>query len=77
MYDEVDDPLFPFYWTDNLRLIKGTIPETLSDFEKDTVDFLDSYILMDTAEILKYEGNSDALEEYLQRMRTISNEERL
>ncbi|PNX62691.1 hypothetical protein L195_g061268, partial [Trifolium pratense] len=26
---------------------------------------------------LRYEGNSGALEEYLQRMRTISNEERL
>ncbi|CAJ2679794.1 unnamed protein product [Trifolium pratense] len=77
MYDEVDDPLFPFYWTDNPRLIKGTIFETLSDFEQDTVNFLDSYVLMDTAEIFKYEGNSDALEEYLQRMRTISNEERL
>ncbi|PNX59991.1 hypothetical protein L195_g051700, partial [Trifolium pratense] len=77
MYDEVEDPLFPFYWTDNPRLIKGTIFETLSDFEQDTVNFLDSYALMDTAEILKYEGNSDALKEYLQRMRTISNEERL
>ncbi|CAJ2652020.1 unnamed protein product [Trifolium pratense] len=54
-----------------------TIFETLSDFEQDTVNFLDSYALMDTAEILKYEGNSDALKEYLQRMRTISNEERL
>ncbi|PNX65768.1 hypothetical protein L195_g062762, partial [Trifolium pratense] len=40
-------------------------------------NFLDSYALLDTADILRREGNSDALEEYLQRMRTISNEERL
>ncbi|PNX64197.1 hypothetical protein L195_g061998, partial [Trifolium pratense] len=33
MYDEVEDPLFPFYWTDNPRLIKGAIFEALSDFE--------------------------------------------
>ncbi|CAJ2638223.1 unnamed protein product [Trifolium pratense] len=32
---------------------------------------------MDTADILRCEGNSEALTEYLQRMRTISNEERL
>ncbi|CAJ2653460.1 unnamed protein product [Trifolium pratense] len=77
MHDEIGDPLFPFYWTDNPRLIKGTIFETLSDFEQDIVHFLDSFALMDTADILRCEGNSEALTEYLQRMRTISNEERL
>ncbi|CAJ2679406.1 unnamed protein product [Trifolium pratense] len=59
------------------ELIKGTIFETLSDFEQDIVHFLDSFALMDTADILRCEGNSEALTEYLQRMRTISNEERL
>ncbi|MCH80669.1 hypothetical protein A2U01_0001441 [Trifolium medium] len=67
MYDEVEDPLFPFYWTNNPRLIKGAVFEALSDFEQDTVSFLDSYALMDTADILRCEGNSEALTEYLRK----------
>ncbi|PNX88206.1 hypothetical protein L195_g044308, partial [Trifolium pratense] len=63
--------------TDNPRLIKGTILEKLSEFERETVSFLDSHALMDTIEIIKYEGDSNALEEYLQRMRTVSPAERL
>ncbi|MCH83918.1 hypothetical protein A2U01_0004747, partial [Trifolium medium] len=76
MYDELDEPLFPFYWTAKPRLIKGTIPEKLSEFESKTVDFLDSHALLDISDVIKSEGNAAALDEYLQRMRTISPAER-
>jgi hypothetical protein len=42
MYSSDDTPLFPFYWTTNPRLIKGVVYETLSEFERDTVAFLES-----------------------------------
>jgi hypothetical protein len=42
MYLADDDPLFPFYWTPNPRLIKGAIYERLSEFERDTVAYLES-----------------------------------
>ncbi|CAJ2634804.1 unnamed protein product [Trifolium pratense] len=69
--------IFPEPVPKDSELIKGAVFEALSDFEQETVNFLDSYALMDTSDVLRCEGNSGALEEYLQRMRTISNEERL
>jgi hypothetical protein len=42
MYLADDEPLFPFYWTANPRLIKGAIYERLSEFERDTVAYLES-----------------------------------
>ncbi|MCH79874.1 hypothetical protein A2U01_0000635 [Trifolium medium] len=77
MFNELVKPLFPFYWTSNPRLIKGAISEKLSEFERETVAFLETFGLMDISELIKREGNKVALEEYLQRMRTISNEDRL
>jgi hypothetical protein len=40
MYFEDGEPLFPFYWTNNPRLIRGAVYERLSDFEKKTVTYL-------------------------------------
>ncbi|MCH83583.1 hypothetical protein A2U01_0004409 [Trifolium medium] len=34
MFDDLSEPLFPFYWTSNPRLIKGAILEKLSDIER-------------------------------------------
>jgi hypothetical protein len=42
MYSEDNEPLFPFYWTANPRLIKGAVYERLSEFERDTVAYLES-----------------------------------
>ncbi|MCI26646.1 hypothetical protein A2U01_0047843, partial [Trifolium medium] len=77
MFDELEEPLFPFYWTSKPRLIKGDILEKLSEFERETVAFLETFCLMDINELIKREGNIDALDEYLQRIRTITNEKRL
>ncbi|MCI56349.1 hypothetical protein A2U01_0077600, partial [Trifolium medium] len=65
MFDSSGERLFPFYWTPNPRLIKGAIPKKLSEFEKETVAFLETFCLMDTGDLINREGNTAALEEYL------------
>ncbi|MCH80224.1 hypothetical protein A2U01_0000989 [Trifolium medium] len=52
--------------------IKNLTPNTL-----ETVAFLETFNLMDINDLINKEGKKIALEEYLQRMRTISNEDRL
>jgi hypothetical protein len=42
MYSSDGEPLFPFFWTSSPRLIKGAIYESLSEFERDTVAYLES-----------------------------------
>jgi hypothetical protein len=68
MYSEDDEPLFPFYWTANPRLIKGAIYERLSEFERDTVVYLESLSQMSPRDLLDAEGAPAVLERYLSKL---------
>jgi hypothetical protein len=65
MYSSEGEPLFPFYWTSNPRLVKGTVYESLREFERDTVAYLESLSQMSPRDLLNAEGASAVLERYL------------
>jgi hypothetical protein len=67
MYDDSGAPLFPFYWTDNPRLIKGAVYERLSEFERDTVAYLESMNQMHPRELLDAERAPAVLNKYLRK----------
>jgi hypothetical protein len=62
MYTADDTPLFPFYWTSNPRLIRGAIYERLSEFERDTVAYLESLNQMSPRELLDADRAPTVLE---------------
>jgi ribosomal protein L16 Arg81 hydroxylase len=52
MFFEDGEPLFPFYWTSKPRLIRGAVYENLSEFERETVAYLESLSQMSIGELL-------------------------
>jgi hypothetical protein len=68
MYDGDDTPLFPFHWTANPRLIRGAIFERLSEFERDTVVYMESLNQMSPRELLDAEHAPAVLEKYLSKL---------
>jgi hypothetical protein len=56
MYFADGEPLFPFYWTSNPRVIKGSVYERLSDFERQTVAYLKTLNQMSIKDLLDAEG---------------------
>jgi hypothetical protein len=68
MYSPDDKPLFPFYWTTNPRLINGAISENLSEFERDTVAYMESLNQMSPRDLLDAEGANVVLEKYLSNL---------
>jgi hypothetical protein len=68
MYDDDDTPLFPFHWTTNPRLIRGAVYERLSEFERDTVAYLESLNQMSPRELLDAEHAPAVLEKYLSKL---------
>jgi hypothetical protein len=72
MYFEDGEPLFPFYWTSNPRLIKGAVYERLSDFERETVAYLETFNQMGIKDLLDAEGTPAVLERYLSKLFWIS-----
>ncbi|WJX66031.1 hypothetical protein P8452_50626 [Trifolium repens] len=76
MYDDSGAPLFPFYWTDNPRLIKGAVYERLSEFERDTVAYLESMNQMHPWELLDAERAPAVLNKYLQDMSSLTPAQR-
>jgi hypothetical protein len=68
MYTADDTPLFPFYWTSNPRLIRGAIYERLSEFERDTMAYLESLNEMSPRDLLDAEGANAVLEKYLSKL---------
>jgi hypothetical protein len=62
MYFEDGEPLFPFYWTSNPRVIKGAVYERLSDFERETVAYLETLNHMSNKDFLDAEGTPAVLE---------------
>jgi hypothetical protein len=67
MYSDYGAPLFPFHWTTNPRLIKGAIYERLSDFERDTVAYLESLNQMNPRELLDADRAPAVLDKYLSK----------
>jgi hypothetical protein len=65
LYDDDDTPFFPFHWTTNPILIRGAVFERLSEFERDTVVYLESLNQMSHRELLDAEGAPAVLERYL------------
>jgi hypothetical protein len=68
MYSSEGEPRFPFYGTSNPRLIKGAIYESLSEFERDTVAYLESLNQMSPRDLLDAEGAPAVLEKYLSKL---------
>jgi hypothetical protein len=67
IFDSGREPLFPFYWTTNPRLIRGAVYERLSEFERDTVAYRETLNQTSISYLLDVEGNSNALEAYLSK----------
>jgi hypothetical protein len=63
-----DEPFFPFYWTANPRVIKGAVYERLSEFERETVAYLEFLNQMSTRDLLDAEGAPAVLERYLSKL---------
>ncbi|GAU39517.1 hypothetical protein TSUD_68810 [Trifolium subterraneum] len=75
MYDTDGDRLFPFYWTEDPRAIKGVYDDVLTSFEKETIAFLESFNLIDIKDLLRRETNAKRLTNFIRRMKTVSEEE--
>jgi hypothetical protein len=69
MYDSDGTPLFPFYWSPNPRLVKGSEVENLSSFEMETVAFLNSFDILSTKELVNLETNPRGVVDYLSKFK--------
>jgi hypothetical protein len=67
MYCEGGESLFPFYWTTRPRLVRGTVYERLSEFERDTVAYLETLNQINISDLLDAECSTNALEGYLRK----------
>jgi hypothetical protein len=71
MYDSDGSSLFPFYWSPNPRLVKGSEGESLSPIEMETDAFLGSLNTLSTKELVKLETNPRGVIDYLRKFRFI------
>jgi hypothetical protein len=67
IYAADDTPLFPFHWTANPRLIRGAIYESLSEFERDTMVYLESLNQMSPRDLLDADNSPAVLEKHLSK----------
>ncbi|KAK2391053.1 hypothetical protein QL285_064547 [Trifolium repens] len=77
MYVDDDTPLFPFHWTTSPRLIRGAVYERLSDFERDSVAYLESLNQMSPRDLLDADRAPAVLEKYLKDMSTLTPAQRV
>ncbi|GAU22943.1 hypothetical protein TSUD_326710 [Trifolium subterraneum] len=75
MYDNGGERLFPFYWSDNPTLVKGVREDMLTPFEKEIVDFLDSFLILDIKDVLRRESDVKSIRSFLKRMKRVPDEE--
>ncbi|KAK2443708.1 hypothetical protein QL285_014789 [Trifolium repens] len=61
----------------NPRVIKGTRYESLDEFEKECVAYIETLCIMNVGDLLKAEGYIEQLVEYMERMRYVSQERRM
>ncbi|WJX24072.1 hypothetical protein P8452_13226 [Trifolium repens] len=76
MYNDDGTPLFPFHWTTNPRLIKGAVYERLSEFERDTMTYLESMNQMNPRELLDADRAPAVLNKYLKDMSSLTPAQR-
>jgi hypothetical protein len=67
MFDSEGDCLFPFYWTQNPRLIKGVDAALLTSYESEVISFLDTFQLFEIKELLSLESDHPSLVLYLRK----------
>jgi hypothetical protein len=65
MFDDNHQPLFPFYWTSDPRVIKGAHYESLDDFERESVAYLETLCIMRVNDLLEVEGRIELLTDYV------------
>jgi hypothetical protein len=65
MYDAGGNPLFPFYWTRDPRLVKGVDEALLTPYESEVISFLNTFLLFDIKELLALETDHPSLVLYL------------
>jgi hypothetical protein len=65
MFDDNHEPLFPFYWTSDPRVIKGAHYESLDDFERESVAYLETLCIMRVNDLLEVEGRIELLTDYV------------
>ncbi|CAJ2671925.1 unnamed protein product [Trifolium pratense] len=73
MYDADDNPLFPFYWTSDPRLVKAIDLDALSPSEWYFVQFLESFNLIPFRDIQKVEDDDVTLKSILRKMSQVTN----
>ncbi|GAU33359.1 hypothetical protein TSUD_364840 [Trifolium subterraneum] len=76
MFDASGNRLFPFYWSSSPRLIKGTRPNTLNEYERLTVSTLSKFQVLSSVELISREDKPQSLGEYMGSMSTISAQQR-
>jgi hypothetical protein len=67
MFDSKGKRLFPFYWTQNSRLIKGVDGTLLTPYESEIVSFLDTFQLLEIKELWALETDHPSLVLYLRK----------
>jgi hypothetical protein len=67
MFDSEGDRLFPFYWTQHPRLIKGVDATLLTPYESEVISFLDTFQLFEIKELLALESDHPSLVLYLRK----------
>jgi hypothetical protein len=65
MFDAGGNPIFPFYWTHNPRLVKGVDEDLLTPYELEVISFLDTFLLFEIKELLALETDHPSLVLYL------------
>ncbi|GAU24587.1 hypothetical protein TSUD_289480 [Trifolium subterraneum] len=75
MYDSERKPLFPFYWSADPRVVRGVDDLLLTPFERETVEFLDTFCLLDIKDVIRREKNPQGLVYFLKNMRRVLEEE--
>jgi hypothetical protein len=67
MFYDDGEPLFPFYWTTSPRIIRGAVYERLSEFERDTMAYLETLNQMSISDLLDAECSTNTLEGYVSK----------
>jgi hypothetical protein len=67
MFDSEGNSLFPFYWTQDPRLIKGVDAALLTPYESEIISFLDTFQLFEIKELLALETDHPSLVLYLRK----------
>ncbi|GAU28740.1 hypothetical protein TSUD_372480 [Trifolium subterraneum] len=76
LFDASGNRLFPFYWSSSPRLIKGTRPVTLNEYERLAVSTLSKFQVLSYVELISREDKPQSFGEYMGSMSTISAQQR-